>query len=163
MANVYLFFLQIPQIIKLFLLYISVSYTTNTYRLTNFQVTASSSHLPMTVNLASSLLHPLSIFPQNTIAQYTDLYMLQLYPDQLLKPLVLNCALCLLISSIDVQISGPFPWRLSSPTFLLTVLLLLPQAQYQSVTVYILLPSLRVKPADIECAVCLGPVLLLCV
>ena len=83
--------------------------------------------------------------------------MLQLYPAQLPKPLVLNCALCLLIPSIDVQISGPFPWRLSSPTFLLTVLLLLPQAQYQSVTIYILLLSLRVKPADIECAVCFRP------
>lgn len=110
----------------------------------------------MTVNLASSLLHPLPTFPQNTIAQYIDLHMLQLYPDQLLKPLVLSCALCLLISSTDVQILGPFPWRLSSPTFLLTVLLLHPPGPIP-VSNSLYPASLRVKPADIECAVCFRP------
>ena len=79
-------FLQLPWIIKLLLFYISISYTTNTYHLTNFQVTDSSSHLPTTVNLASRLLfHPLSIFPtKQFIAQYTDLHMLQLCPAQIL-------------------------------------------------------------------------------
>lgn len=77
MAKSYSFSCNFPRFIKLFLPYISISYITITYDLTNFQVTDSSSHLPIAVNLESHFSPPFLIYPlsikQFTI-QYTELH-----------------------------------------------------------------------------------------
>lgn len=150
MANAYSF-VQLPQIKKQFLLYISISYTTNTYHLTNFQVTASSSHLPIAVNLESYASH-LFIYLLHIIYfvnQCIALQKLQVYPDYIL---ITSCLLVPLpfILTVDVQISGPFPLRPNSPSSLPIGLFLVFQAQYQPLTLF-LLPQLRFKSTCIHC------------